>query len=72
MGGPLAEFPDIHRKSPQPYPSLERGNFAELRRSVLALLFVMFERVIQAANHFRRFEERLRFGLLYFLMSPRR
>jgi hypothetical protein len=27
----------------------------------------MFERVIQAANHFRRFEERLRFGLLYFL-----
>ena len=35
-GRPSAEFPDIHGKSPQPYPSLERDNFAELRRSVHA------------------------------------
>src|SRR5882762_8250262 len=36
--------------------------------SLLALLFVVFECGIQAANHFRsRFEERLRFGLIYFL-----
>jgi hypothetical protein len=35
---------------------------------VLALLFIVFECGIQAANHFRsRFEERLRFGLIYFL-----
>src|SRR5512133_232243 len=35
-----AEFSDIHGKSPQPYPSLERGNFAELRRSVRAIVLV--------------------------------
>src|SRR5438552_2664384 len=31
-----AEFPDIHGKSPLPYPSLVRDNFAGLHRSVRA------------------------------------
>jgi hypothetical protein len=35
---------------------------------VLALLFVMFERGIESANHLgSSFKERLRFGLIYFL-----
>jgi hypothetical protein len=35
--------------------------------SFLALLFVMFERRVETADHFRSgFEERLRLGVIYF------
>ena len=45
-----------------------RCNYAPLFPSIFALLFVVFECGIQAAYHFcSRFEERLRFGLVYFL-----
>src|SRR6266513_1376396 len=35
-----AEFADIHRKQPQPHPSLARGRFAGLRRSVRASVLI--------------------------------
>jgi hypothetical protein len=41
MGRHSDEFGDIRGKSPQPNPSLERGNLAELCRTVRATVLIL-------------------------------